>query len=69
MFRSGAARLGERNGNNNISIDGENDIVAVLRRINSGPSLNDLVGKMLVSIETPTQKGRARRITSPYAPT
>jgi hypothetical protein len=34
MFRSGAARLGERNGNNNISIDGENDIVAVLRRIN-----------------------------------
>ena len=46
----------ERNGNNIIDIDWENDIVAVVRWINPGPSLNDVVGKMLASIKTPTQK-------------
>ena len=34
----------------------ENDIVAVVRWINPGPSLNDVVGKMLASIKTPAQK-------------
>ena len=31
-------------------------IVAVVRWINPGPSLNDVVGKMLASIKTPAQK-------------
>jgi hypothetical protein len=39
-----------------IYIDWENDIVVVVRRINPGPSLNDVVGKMLAYIKTPTQK-------------
>ena len=46
----------ERNGNNIVYIDWENDIVAVVRWIDPGPSLNDVVGKMLASIKTPTQK-------------
>ncbi len=46
----------EGNGNNIVYIDWENDIVAVVRWINPGPSLNDVVGKMLASIKTPTQK-------------
>jgi hypothetical protein len=46
----------EGNGNNIIYIDWENDIVAVVRWINPGPSLNDVVGKMLASIKTPAQK-------------
>ena len=41
---------------NIIYIDWENDIVAVVRWINPGPSLNDVVGKMLASIKTPAQK-------------
>src|SRR5258708_39125804 len=45
----------EGNGNNIIYIDWENDIVALVRWINPGPSLNDVVGKMLASIKTPTQ--------------
>ena len=46
----------EGNGNNIVYIDWENDIVAVVRWINPGPSLNDVVGKMLASIKTPAQK-------------
>jgi CubicO group peptidase (beta-lactamase class C family) len=46
----------EGNGNNIIYIDWENDIVAVVRWINPGPSLNDVVAKMLASITAPTQK-------------
>lgn len=37
-------------------IDWENDIVAVVRWINPGSSLNEVVGKMLASIKAPTQK-------------
>jgi len=56
----------EGNGNNIIDIDWENDIVAVLRGINPGPSLNDAVGKMLASIKTPTQKDALAKYTGPH---
>src|SRR5258708_22867684 len=56
----------EGNGNNIIDIDWENDIVAVVRWINPGPSLNDVVGKMLASIKTPTQKDALAKYTGPH---
>jgi CubicO group peptidase (beta-lactamase class C family) len=43
----------EGNGNNIISIDHDNDIVAVVRWISTLPALNDVVGKMLASIDQP----------------
>jgi CubicO group peptidase (beta-lactamase class C family) len=47
----------EGNGNNIIYIDWDNDIVAVIRWIAPGPALNDVVGKMLASINAPAQIG------------
>ena len=41
----------EGNGNNIIYIDWDNDIVAVVRWIRGGPALNDVIGKMLASIQ------------------
>jgi hypothetical protein len=45
----------EDNGNNIIYIDWDNDIVAVMRWINPGPALSEVVGKMLTSIKAPAQ--------------
>lgn len=47
----------EGNGNNIIYIDWDNDIVAVIRWIKPGPSLNDVVGKMLAAITPAVQAG------------
>jgi CubicO group peptidase (beta-lactamase class C family) len=43
----------EGNGNNIIYIDHDNDIVAVVRWISTIGALNDVVGKLLASIEEP----------------
>ena len=51
----------EGNGNNIIYIDQENDIVAVVRWISTIPALNDVVGEIIASIKTPTQKDAAAR--------
>jgi hypothetical protein len=45
-----------RSGNTINGIDWENDIVAVSAGSIPGPSLNNVVGKMLASIKTPTQR-------------
>jgi CubicO group peptidase (beta-lactamase class C family) len=42
----------EGNGNNIIYVDQENDVVAVIRWIRGGPTLNDIVGKILASIKS-----------------
>ncbi len=39
------------NGSNIIYVDWDNDIVAVVRWIRGGPALNDVIGKMLASIQ------------------
>ena len=44
-------------------INWESDIVAAMRWINPGPSLNDIVGKMLASIKTPTQQDALAKYT------
>ena len=41
----------EGNGNNVIYVDWDNDLVAVIRWIRGGPALNDVVGKVLASIQ------------------
>jgi len=51
----------EGNGNNIIYIDQQNDVVAVVRWINPGPSLNDVVGKILASIKAPAQENAQAR--------
>jgi CubicO group peptidase (beta-lactamase class C family) len=47
----------EGNGANIIYIDWDNDIVAVVRWIRGGPALNDVIGKILASIQTPGHAG------------
>ncbi|HVB58618.1 MAG TPA: hypothetical protein VNE63_19615 [Candidatus Acidoferrales bacterium] len=42
------------NGNNVIYIDWDNDIVAVVRWIRPGTSLNEFLAKMLAAIERPS---------------
>ena len=53
-----------RNGNTIIDIASENDIVAVLRRINPGPSLNEFVRQDARIHQDANAEGRARQITS-----
>ena len=48
----------EGNGANIIYIDWDNDIVAVVRWIRGGGALNDVVGKILASITTPSSAAR-----------
>lgn len=43
----------EGNGNNIIYVDWEDDIVAVVRWIQGGPALNDVLGKLLASLRQP----------------
>jgi hypothetical protein len=52
-----AAVCFEGNGANIIYIDWDNDIVAVVRWIRGGPALNDVIGKILASIQTPGHAG------------
>ena len=49
----------EGNGANVIYIDWENDVVAVIRWIRGGGALNEVVGKILASIE-PNARQAAR---------
>jgi CubicO group peptidase (beta-lactamase class C family) len=48
----------EGNGANIIYIDRDNDIVAVVRWIRGGGALNDVVGKMLAALKTPSSAAR-----------
>lgn len=50
----------EGNGRNIIYIDWENDVVAVIRWIEPGPALNEVVGAMLSSIKASAQNALAR---------
>jgi len=48
----------EGNGANIIYIDRENDIVAVVRWIRGGGALNDVIGKLLASLKSPSSAAR-----------